>query len=85
MDLIKAEPTFDLETLAQKFGQLATPAPDGGKFLWKHRVAAFLHGWETHEYHEAKPVLLSEADYKAALNCVDTQTVHAPADRKAAK
>lgn len=74
-------PTFDLETLAAKFGQLAPKAPDGGKFLWRHNVADFLHGWRVHEYHRG-PVTLTEADYQAALAAVDTETTHAPAMRK---
>lgn len=82
---VETEPTFNLETLAAEFGQLAKPAPDGGKFLWKHRVASFLHGWETHEYHQATEVMLTRADYKTALDCVDTETTHAPAVRKVDK
>lgn len=75
--------TYDLETLAAEFGQLAKPAPDGGKFLWRHNVASFLHGWHQHEYHQAKPVMLSKLDYAAALACVDTESIHPAAVRKA--
>jgi hypothetical protein len=34
---------------------------------WQHAAAEALHGWKQHEHHEAKPILLSLDDYKAAL------------------
>jgi hypothetical protein len=76
---------LDLVTLASMCGELAKPAPDGGKFNWRHRVASFLHGWETHEYHQNCKVVMTLDDYKAALAAVDTQTTHAPAVREADK
>jgi hypothetical protein len=36
-------------------------------FHWQHAAAEALHGWKQHEHHEAKPILLSFDDYKAAL------------------
>lgn len=36
-------------------------------FHWQHAAAEALHGWKQHEHHEAKPILLSLDDYKAAL------------------
>lgn len=74
---------FTLDELAEKAGQLAKPAPDGGKYLWRHRVAETMHGWYAYAYHYAdKPIRMSEADYKAALDAVDTGTPHEPAVRK---
>jgi hypothetical protein len=83
MDLkVETPETFDLPTLAAEAGQLAPMNVDGAQYLWRHRTASFLHGWEQYEYHRG-PVLLSKADYAAALKAVDSQEVHAPAARKA--
>jgi hypothetical protein len=79
------EPKRELEDLARECGELAKPAPDGGKYLWRHNVASFLHGWGQHEYHQNCKVTLTLTDYKAALAAVDTQTTHGPAVRKADK
>jgi hypothetical protein len=81
----EAEPLRELEDLARECGELAKPAPDGGKYLWRHNVASFLHGWGQHEYHQNCKVTLTLTDYKAALAAVDTQTTHGPAVRKADK
>jgi len=35
--------------------------------LWQHACAVVLHGWAEHAYHEAGPIMLSEADYLAAI------------------
>lgn len=83
---VQADPAaelLDLPALAQEHGQLAPAAADGGRYLWRHNVASYLHGWGSHEYHQAKLVTMTRADYKAALDAVDTQTTHAPAVRKA--
>lgn len=74
-----------LPELAAACGELAKPAPDGGKYLWRHNVASFLHGWHQHEYHQNCAVTLTLDDYKAALAAVDSQTTHGPAVRKADK
>lgn len=35
---------------------------------WQHAVADQLHGWTLHEHHfQGQPLLLSQADYMAAL------------------
>lgn len=81
----EADPKRELEDLARECGELAKPAPDGGKYLWRHNVASFLHGWGQHEYHQNCKVTLTLTDYKAALAAVDTQTTHGPAVRKADK
>ena len=76
-------PTFTLDELAAEFGQLAKPAPDAGKYFWRHRVADTLHGWYYYQQHYGdKPIKLSKDDYKAALAAVDTMTPHEPAVRK---
>lgn len=79
------DPKRELEDLARECGELAKPAPDGGKYLWRHNVASFLHGWHQHEYHQNCKVTLTLSDYKAALAAVDTQTTHGPAVRKVDK
>lgn len=37
------------------------------RFSWQHAAAAQLHGWAEHEHHEGGPILLTRAEYAAAL------------------
>lgn len=40
------------------------PHPD----LWKHAVAAAMHGWAAHAHHAGAPIQLTEADYRGAID-----------------
>lgn len=76
-----SEPVYTLPELAKMEGQAARPAPDGGAYFWKHRLADFRHGWSAHEYHQAQQITMSLTDYKAALEAAVADTTHAPAVR----
>ncbi len=76
------EETYTLARLAQMEGQKAKPAPDAGEYFWKHNVAAFLHGWNVHEYHTQSLVRLSLTDYREALRAATEEgKTHPPAVR----
>ena len=76
-----AEEEFTLPELAQREGQAARPSPDGGAYFWKHRLAAFMHGWDSHEYNQQTKIKLTLTDYKAALEAAVAGNTHAPAVR----
>ncbi len=41
----------------------------GPHYSWQHACADAAHGWSHHAYHyQAEPLLLSEADYMAAID-----------------
>jgi len=35
--------------------------------FWQHATAEQLHGWKLHEHHAGKPMALTEAQYRGAL------------------
>lgn len=68
-----------------KWAEIYFPASGSGRQhdeLWKHAAAAQLHGWEEYRHQNAKPLELSEADYKAALAaaCSNDLKPHPAAD-----
>lgn len=40
-------------------------------FTWQHAAAAQLHGWNQHKLDSADPLLLTHAEYEAALKVVE--------------
>jgi len=38
---------------------------------WQHGAANGLHAWQYHEHHAGGPLLMSEADYRAALKAAE--------------
>lgn len=60
------------------FGEGARPKPRPA-YSWQHAAAAQLHGWGLHEHHAGAPILLSQADYEAALKAAEAP-VTLPAD-----
>lgn len=68
----KKEPeTKSPDEWANATGHLVVQQSLGGKRLkapdWKHAAASALHGWAVHQHHENTPILLTKADYEAAL------------------
>lgn len=52
----------------------------------KHAAAAVLHGWGEHEHHlQKEPLLLSQDDYKQALECAAKFPCAAPHEPALAK
>ncbi len=49
-----------------------------------HLQADVLHGWTKHERHTSEEVLLTDADYLAAIEAAKTGKTHAPANKRAA-
>lgn len=76
----------------------SVPVPSGGKRFtdYRHNMARMIHGWGGagepggpipaggYEYHEGGPILLTIADYKAALRAAEKfpYTPHKPAMTK---
>jgi hypothetical protein len=61
-----------------KLGKKSKPNKDGSRIqitqdvpAWQHNAAGALHGWSLHAYHTGKPLLLTVADYKAALKAAE--------------
>jgi hypothetical protein len=48
----------------------------------EYHVAKAMHGWEEHEFHEGTPMLLSRADFEAALKASHPPDVYVAADGK---
>lgn len=55
---------------------------------WRHDVASAAHGWAVHAYETGAPLLLSRADYEAAVRDPDGEphaaalSPHAPAAKR---
>lgn len=65
-----------LDELAVAHDQIAPNAPDGNRYKWPHRIAALVHGWTQHNYHyEQNQVMLSDADYLAALELAKSGSI----------
>lgn len=77
----------DSLTVDQWAAMLFPPTPRGAphRNAWKHAAAAALHNWRMYAHHHNGPMVLSRADYDAALKATETvnqkgaSTPHAPA------
>ena len=85
-ELIKAAvsaETFDVVKLSHKTGnciKLNGHNPNNIKGCSPaHRCADTLHGWSEYAHHYAKPMMLSESDYLAALKAAGKYEKHEPA------
>jgi len=61
------------EQWAQKLGHVKKAPPFqpqlSAHYSWQHAAADSLHGWAQHAHHyQGEPLLLSQADYEAALD-----------------
>lgn len=72
---------------AERLGQYKKAHPHmpqlRSHYGWKHAAADSLHGWSLHAHHyQADPLLLTQADYLAALDAAaeyPLKPAHAPA------
>ena len=77
-----AAPVLSLADLAKKHGQLRAVNPDleDSPLSPEHMAAAVLHGWNAFAFFKGGQVMLSDADYLAALEAVGKGEAHGPAD-----
>lgn len=68
-----------------KDGNLYPTVPSHDSVLKaEHLQADVLHGWTLHERHTSETVVLSDANYLAAIEAAKAGKTHAPANKRAA-
>lgn len=75
--------TFDVAKLSHKTGnriKINGHNPNNIKGVSpEHRCADTLHGWSEYAHHYAKPMMLTESDYLAAIKAAGNYEKHEPA------
>lgn len=90
------QPLSKLSALALKHGKTFHRVGKDGQYYptvpghdspltQEHLQADVLHGWTKHERQTSEDVLLSDADYLAALEAAKLGKTHAPANKRTAE
>lgn len=80
----EATKLYPVSQLAERHGQVhkGMIVADDEPFKTQHLVASTRHGWRKHHHATGEEVMLTDADYLAALEEAHKGGCHAPANRR---